>query len=81
MSIQSKRKLGDILKEAKLITEEEILEVLSRKKDRQKLGDALAEQGYITEKQLLEVLEIQLGISAVSLYSYPIDEQLVELDP
>ena len=81
MSIQSKRKLGDILKEEKLITEEEILEVLSRKKDRQKLGEALAEQGYITEKQLLEVLEIQLGISAVSLYRYPIDDQLVELIP
>ena len=81
MSIQSKRKLGDILKEANLITETEILETLEKKKDRQKLGDALVEQGYITEKQLLEVLEIQLGISTVSLYRYPIDEQLVELIP
>ena len=81
MAIRTKRKLGDILKEAQLITEAEILEALEKKKDRQKLGDALVDQGYITEKQLIEVLEIQLGIATVSLYRYPIDEQLVELVP
>lgn len=81
MATGTKRKLGDILKEANLITETEILEALEKKKDRQKLGDALVEQGYITEKQLIEVLEIQLGIAIVSLYRFPIDEQLIELIP
>ncbi|WP_440896006.1 GspE/PulE family protein [Amphibacillus sp. Q70] len=81
MAIRNKRKLGDILKEAGIITEEEILHVLEQKKDRQKLGDALVEQGYITEKQLIEVLEIQLNITSVSLYRFPIDQQLIELIP
>lgn len=81
MAVRNKRKLGDILKETGIITEEEILHVLERKKDRQKLGDALVEQGYITEKQLIEVLEIQLNISSVSLYRFPIDQQLIELIP
>ncbi|MBM7541793.1 GspE/PulE family protein [Amphibacillus cookii] len=81
MAIRNKRKLGDVLKEEGLITEKEILDVLANKKDRQKLGDALVEQGYITEKQLIEVLEIHLKIASVSLYRFPINEQLMELIP
>lgn len=81
MAVRNKRKLGDVLKEEGLITEEEIVDVLVHKKDKQKLGDALVEQGYITEKQLLEVLEIHLKISSVSLYRFPIDEQLIDLIP
>lgn len=79
MAGRNKRKLGDVLKEEGLITEEEIMDVLVQKKDRQKLGDALVEQGYITEKQLLEVLEIHLKIASVSLFRFPIDERLIEL--
>ncbi|WP_017472734.1 GspE/PulE family protein [Amphibacillus jilinensis] len=81
MAIRNKRKLGDVLKEEGLITEQEILDVLANKKERQKLGDALVEQGYITEKQLIEVLEIHLKIASVSLYRFPINEQLMELIP
>lgn len=81
MAVRLKRKLGDVLKTEGLITEEEIVTALQQKKSRQKLGDALVEQGYITEKQLIEVLEIQLNISSVSLYRFPINEQLMELVP
>lgn len=79
MAARSKRKLGDVLKEHGLITEEEIIEVLQQKKDKQKLGDALVEQNYITEKQLLEVLEIHLKINSVSLFRFPVDVGLMEL--
>jgi type IV pilus assembly protein PilB len=81
MAVRLKQKLGDVLKAEGLITEEEIVAALEQKKPRQKLGDALVEQGYITEKQLIEVLEIQLNISSVSLYRFPINEQLMELVP
>jgi len=81
MAVRLKRKLGDVLKAEGLITEDEIVAALEQKKPRQKLGDALVEQGYITEKQLIEVLEIQLNISSVSLYRFPINEQLMELVP
>lgn len=77
--MQKRKKLGDLLKEAGLITEIQIVEALEHKKDNQKLGDALVDQGYITEKQLLDVLEIQLKLKSVSLYQYPIDEKLTEL--
>lgn len=76
-----RKKIGDLLKEAGLITEAQILEALEQKRKTQKLGDALVEQGYITEKQLLNVLQIQLNLESVSLYQYPIDERLVDLLP
>ncbi|WP_153464686.1 GspE/PulE family protein [Sediminibacillus terrae] len=81
MAIRNKKKLGDLLKEAGVLTETEIVETLDQKKQGQKLGDALLEHGYITEQQLLEVLELQLGIQSVSLYRYPIDQKLTELVP
>ena len=74
-----KKKLGDLLKEAGLITELQIVEALSMKKQDGKLGDLLVDQGYITEKQLLDALEIQLKLESVSLYQYPIDVSVVEL--
>lgn len=74
-----KKKLGDLLKEAGLVTELQIIEALERKKAEQRLGSALVEQGYITEKQLLDVLEIQLKLDSVSLYQYPVDTALAEL--
>ncbi|SHF78850.1 GspE/PulE family protein [Ornithinibacillus halophilus] len=72
-----RKRLGDLLQEAGLVTEEQINETLENKKDNQKLGDSLLERGYITERQLIEVLEFQLGIPHVSLYQYPIDERVL----
>lgn len=74
-----KKKLGDLLKEAGLITELQIIEAIERKKADQKLGNALVEQGFITEKQLLDVLEIQLNLDSVSLYQYPLDPALADV--
>lgn len=71
-----RKKIGDLLKEYDLITEDEIVEALESKPDSQKLGDALVNQGYITERQLIDVLEVHLGVKSVSLYNYPIDDEL-----
>lgn len=81
MAIRERKKLGDLLKETGLVTEEQIVEALTNKQPNQKLGDVLVEQGYITEKQLLDILEIQLNLKSVSLYSYPIDESLTQYVP
>lgn len=81
MQQNQRKKIGDLLKEAGIITEVQILEALDQKRKNQKLGDALVEQGYITEKQLLSVLAIQLNLESISLYQYPIDDRLVDLLP
>jgi type IV pilus assembly protein PilB len=78
---QERKRLGDLLVEAGLITKEQLEETLKEKAPGQKLGDALLQRGYITEQQLIEVLEFQLGIPHVSLYRYPIDPKLMSLVP
>lgn len=79
MKKQERKRLGDLLIEAGLITKEQLEETLKEKAPGQKLGDALLQRGYITEQQLIEVLEFQLGIPHVSLYRYPIDPKLTNL--
>ncbi|WP_100012104.1 GspE/PulE family protein [Lentibacillus sediminis] len=77
----TRKRLGDLLQDAGLVTDEQIQEALKSKKNDQKLGDALLEHGFITERQLIEVLEFQLGIPHVSLYRYAIDKRALEFVP
>ncbi|SDD15604.1 type IV pilus assembly protein PilB [Terribacillus halophilus] len=76
-----KKKLGELLTRAGLVTEEQIVEAIKEQRSGQKLGDLLLEKGYITEQQLIEVLEFQLGIPHVSLFRYPFQFDLVKLLP
>ncbi len=78
---QTRKRLGDLLVEAGLITEEQLQSTLKEKPAEQRLGDALLMRGYITEQQLIEVLEFQLGIPHISLYRYPFDPTLFSLIP
>ncbi|MFJ7851012.1 GspE/PulE family protein [Peribacillus sp. NPDC097206] len=76
---QTRKRLGDLLVEAGLITEDQLQIALKDKSQSQKLGDVLLQKGYITEQQLIEVLEFQLGIPHVSLYRYPFDSNIFSL--
>lgn len=73
---QIRKRLGDLLVEAGLLTEEQLQQALTDKHPDQRLGDSLLQKGFITEQQLIEVLELQLGIPHVSLYRYPFDPKL-----
>lgn len=77
-----KKRLGDLLVESAIISEEQLQEALRQQvKSKQKLGDLLISQGYITEQQLIEVLEFQLGIPHVSLFKYHIDPAITQIIP
>ncbi|MFE8703439.1 GspE/PulE family protein [Cytobacillus sp. FJAT-54145] len=78
---ETRKRLGDLLVEAGLLTEDQLQSTLKEKSAGQKLGDALLQRGFITEQQLIEVLEFQLGIPHVSLYRYPFDTKLFHLIP
>lgn len=78
---QTRKRLGDLLVESGLITEEQLQSALKDKGKSQRLGDILLQKGYITEQQLIEALEFQLGIPHVSLYLYPFDPNLFNLIP
>ncbi|MCA1038939.1 Flp pilus assembly complex ATPase component TadA [Bacillus infantis] len=76
---QTRRRLGDLLVDSGLISEEQLQQALKEKHKDQRIGDALLQRGYITEQQLIEVLEFQLGIPHVSLYRYPFDVKLFSM--
>ena len=76
---QTRKRLGDLLVGAGLITDDQLQSTLKEKSAGQKLGDALLQRGHITEQQLIEVLEFQLGIPHVNLYRYPFDPNLFHI--
>lgn len=76
-----RKRLGDLLVESGLITEEQLLVALDEKLPDEKLGDTLLREGYITEQQLIEVLEFQLGIPHINISQYPINQDTVQLVP
>lgn len=79
--IQGRRRLGDLLVDAKVITEEQLQDALIRKESGERLGDVLIRDHLVTEQTLIEVLEFQLGIPHVSLGQFPIDPDIIQLVP
>jgi len=66
-----KVRIGDLLVQNGVITEEQLMSALARqKKTRQKLGKALVVLGYVAEEQFLNFLAQQLKIPMVDLSRY-----------
>jgi len=76
-----RKRLGDLLLDAGLITSEQLKSALEEKSPSEKLGDTLLRVGYLTEQQLIEVLEFQLGVPHVNITQYPIEQETVQLVP
>ncbi len=81
MKVQARKRLGDLLIEAGVITPEQLDYALSNKSRDEKLGDFLIRENYLTEQQLIEVLEFQLGVPHINLNQYSIDPELLQLVP
>ena len=78
MAMKRKR-LGEMLIEESLVTEQQVEEALTVKRSTEKLGDALLRLGHLTEQQLLEALHHQLKIPIIQLYNYPVDVAVTKL--
>ncbi len=78
MVFRKKIRLGDLLVEQGLITEEQLKHALQeQKKLGRKLGGTLVELGMIDEDSILNLLSGQLGIPLVNLASFNHDEEVV----
>lgn len=77
----SRKRLGDLLVESGLITDEELTVALKKKRPDEKLGDTILREGFITEQQLIEVLEFQLGIPHINILQLAIEQDTVKLVP
>jgi type IV pilus assembly protein PilB len=82
LSMAPRKRIGDLLVEAGLISEEQLQNALQEQRDlKMRLGDVLITRNYITEQQLIEVLEFQLGIPHVQLYRQKIDTKIINIIP
>jgi general secretion pathway protein E len=67
-----RKRLGEILMERKLITQEDLDRALELQKDRgDKLGKALVDLGFIAMRDVLAALSDQLGVPLVSIEGPP----------
>lgn len=70
--------LGELLVQAKVITPEQLTEILGAPREPgKKLGQMLIERGWITEAQLTQTLSLQLSVPWVSLYHIDFSRQLL----
>lgn len=78
--MRKRKKLGDLLIDAGLISTEQLMDALNiQKNSGEKLGEVLTKGGLVTEKQIIEVLEFQLGIPHMNLEKYYIDPDIPNL--
>jgi MSHA biogenesis protein MshE len=78
MAFRKKIRLGDLLVEKGLITDDQLtLALQEQKKLGRKLGSTLIELGMIDEQSILNLLSSQLAIPLVDLKNYAYDENVV----
>lgn len=82
MATQQKLRLGDLLVQKNLITQEQLEEALTAQvASNKKLGELLLFKGYINEDALDQVLSEQLGLPLIDLSEYDFDETLARRLP
>ncbi|MBU2266172.1 MAG: type II secretion system protein GspE, partial [Candidatus Omnitrophica bacterium] len=77
---KSRKKLGEILIEQKVVTEDVLRQALSDQKvTRQRLGEILIERGWVRAEDINIALAHQMEIETVSLADYVIDSQILSV--
>lgn len=79
-----KMRMGEVLVRCGYVSEEQLANALAYQKESRsgkRIGEILLELGYITSKQHLVALGRHLGLEAVDLKTYHIDELAVEKIP
>lgn len=77
---RKKKRLGDILMSAGVLTEDQLMEGLSEQKVRgTKLGQTLVELGILTEDEIAQALSRQLGMSIVKLGDQRIPDEVLHI--
>jgi len=85
--IKAKIRIGDLLVEEGIITNEQLMQTLAKQKEYKlkgefkKIGEILIEEGFVSEKQIAIILAKQLGIEFVDLYGENIDYNLMDSFP
>lgn len=82
IKIDRRKKLGDLLIEAGILSEEQLNEALEiQKQTGSRLGSILIDNNFVSEDQIMEVLEFQLGIPFIDLNNITISNDVRHLIP
>lgn len=77
-SVRKKARVGDLLLEKKLISEEQLMQALAeQKKTGKKLGRAITDLGFVREDELLHTLADFFNYPYIDLSRFRINQQLV----
>lgn len=79
---RKKKRVGDMLVEAGVISNEQLLMALEYQKQQPKkirIGAALVEKGFTTEEAIIDVLKEQLHIESISLSGIKISPEITKL--
>ncbi len=79
---KNKYRLGDILVQQGIITEEQLAEALAdQQKSRRRLGDVLVDKGLTTDDDIALALHLQLGLDMIDLRGIKIPQDVLSLVP
>ncbi|MBD5487595.1 MAG: Flp pilus assembly complex ATPase component TadA [Lachnospiraceae bacterium] len=79
---RKKIRLGDVLVNSGVITQEQLEEGLKRQKGSgRKLGETLVDEGFVTEEAIARALSSQLGYEMVDLQNVAIPDDILKLVP
>ena len=82
MDYRKKIRLGDVLVNSGLITEDQLQQGLDAQKGSgRKLGETLVDIGVVSEEGIGKALSNQLGIDMIELQNITIDQEILELVP
>lgn len=82
MQIKLRKRLGDLLVEEGIVSEDQVQQALNAQRNTgRKLGDTLIELGFISEKQMLSFLSQQLNLPLIDLNRANVDIDAVQLLP
>lgn len=82
LGVFASKRLGDVLTEKALITQEQLqLAITKQKQMGKKLGATLVELGFLTHESLAGALAYQLHLPMVQIRGYSFNENLIKLLP
>ncbi|MEG1632963.1 MAG: ATPase, T2SS/T4P/T4SS family [Oscillospiraceae bacterium] len=83
MKLEKKKyRLGDILVQQGIITEDQLKQALvEQQKDRKRLGDYLVENGVTTDDDIATALHLQLGLEMIDLRGIRVPQEIIGLVP
>ncbi|MCD4826520.1 MAG: Flp pilus assembly complex ATPase component TadA [Acholeplasmataceae bacterium] len=73
------KRIGDVLLQAKVITQKQLNDALKKKEENERLGETIVRLEYANEMQILKALEDSTGVQRVSLLNFTIDENVLKL--